>query len=141
MRLQTQLNVGPNVHVDGLQPVAGEIMTSIGPYQQQIKPQATIAPSFATKLIDSASSIDTMNSFSNLNSSTLHNGQLHGIDSDDMFMQQSADRQLNGRMKEKSKSQEKCKCSIKIDELENKLRVERGNSRQQVVNMEREKDM
>lgn len=119
--------------------VAGEIVTNVAPSQQQIKPQATIAPSFASKPVDP----NSMNSFSSLvNSSTLqHNGlnsQLHETDKNDLLLQQQA---TNGRLKEKSKSQEKCKCSIKVEELESKLKVERGSYRQQTVNMEREKEM
>jgi hypothetical protein len=109
--------------------VAGEIVTSNTPSQQQIKPQATIAPSFASKLPPTD---DQINSFSHIHSSSLQlNGQLHEADKSDLL----------GKIKDKSKLQEKCKCSIKLDELENKLKVERGNWRQQMTNMEHEKQM
>lgn len=118
--------------------VAEEIVTSRTLSQQQLKPQATIAPSFATKPL--MPEIETCNVHnppvqqSALQQNGNVNGQLHEADKQDPIQQ-------NGRIKEKSKSQEKCKCSIKVDDLETKLRVERGNSRQQIINMEREKEM
>jgi hypothetical protein len=117
--------------------VAGEI-TSRALSQQQLKPQATIAPSFTTKPLASGQQIETCNVHTPMQSAVQQNGNLNGqhheADKQELIQQ-------NGRMKEKSKSQEKCKCSIKMDELETKLRVERGNSRQQIINMEREKEM
>ena len=49
----------------------------------------------------------------------------------------------NGRTKDESatKSQEKCKCALRIAEMDAKLRAERDTSRQQIANMEREKSM
>jgi hypothetical protein len=116
--------------------VAGEIVTSRALSQQQLKPHATIAPSFSTKPPVSGQQIETCSVHNTPVQSAVQNGtingQFHETDKQDLMHQ-------NGRVKEKSK--EKCKCSVKVDELENKLRVERGNSRQQIIGMEREKEM
>ncbi|KAI6182991.1 hypothetical protein M3Y97_00439800 [Aphelenchoides bicaudatus] len=121
--------------------VAGEIVTSRALSQQQLKPQATIAPSFAAKpiadpTITSSQQLDTCNLHSQAQQNGNLHGQLHDSDRQDIIMQQQ-----NGRVKEKSKSQEKCKCSIKVEELESKLRMERGGARQQLINAEREKEI
>lgn len=118
----------------------GETAFSMPSQHQLHKPQATIAPSFASKPLKDPMSLNPLPyvhsssppSMMNSTSTQQQNGQFH----------HESESILNGKVKDKSKAQQdKCRCSIKVDELENKLRAERGNSRQQIMNMEREKEM